>query len=34
MLTGAVMGGIDSELGGGNFWMGAAIGAIVTVFNQ
>lgn len=34
MLTGAVMGGIGSKLGGGNFWMGAAQGLVVTVFNH
>lgn len=34
MLTGALMGGIGSKLGGGNFWQGAAVGAIVTFFNH
>ena len=33
MLTGAVSGGTGSVLGGGNFWMGAAQGVIVTTFN-
>lgn len=33
MLTGTVMGGVGSRLGGGNFWMGAAQGLIVTTFN-
>ena len=34
MLTGALMGGLGSKLGGGNFWQGAAVGAIVTFFNH
>ncbi len=33
MLTGVVMGGTGSVLGGGNFWMGAGQGLIVTAFN-
>ena len=33
-LTGVITGGVGSSLGGGNFWQGAAIGAIVTVFNH
>ena len=33
-MTGAVVGGIGSKLAGGNFWMGAAIGGIVTAFNH
>ena len=33
LLTGAVSGGTGSVLGGGNFWMGAAQGVIVTTFN-
>ncbi|SHJ26782.1 hypothetical protein SAMN05443429_1233 [Cruoricaptor ignavus] len=31
---GALSGGIGAELSGGNFWQGAAIGAVVTVFNH
>ncbi|MCL1676504.1 RHS repeat-associated core domain-containing protein [Elizabethkingia meningoseptica] len=34
ILTGAISGGIGSVLGGGNFWMGAAQGAIVVAFNH
>lgn len=33
LLTGAVSGGVGSVLGGGNFWMGAGQGLIVTAFN-
>ena len=33
LLTGAVYGGVGSVLGGGNFWMGAGQGLIVTAFN-
>jgi hypothetical protein len=33
-MTGAITGGIGSSLAGGNFWQGAAIGGIVTVFNH
>lgn len=33
MMTGAVSGGIGSVLGGGNFWMGAVQGLMVTTFN-
>ena len=33
-LTGAIVGGIGSKLVGGNFWQGAAIGAVVTAFNH
>ena len=34
MLTGFVMGGIGSELAGGNFWVGAVTGTGVSVFNH
>jgi RHS repeat-associated protein len=33
LITGAVSGGVGSVLGGGNFWMGAGQGLIVTAFN-
>ncbi len=33
LLTGAVSGGVGSVLGGGNFWMGAGQGLVVTAFN-
>ncbi|MCQ9636451.1 FG-GAP-like repeat-containing protein [Chryseobacterium sp. WG23] len=33
LLNGAVSGGVGSVLGGGNFWMGAGQGLIVTAFN-
>jgi RHS repeat-associated protein len=33
-LTGAISGGVGSVLGQGNFWQGAIIGGIVTVFNH
>lgn len=33
LLNGAVNGGVGSVLGGGNFWMGAGTGLIVTAFN-
>lgn len=33
LLNGAVSGGIGSVLGGGNFWIGAGQGLIVTAFN-
>ncbi|AZB18814.1 hypothetical protein EG352_14000 [Chryseobacterium indologenes] len=33
MFNGAVSGGVGSVLGGGNFWMGAGQGLIVTAFN-
>jgi RHS repeat-associated protein len=33
LLNGATSGGIGSVLGGGNFWMGAGQGLIVTTFN-
>lgn len=33
MLTGTVSGGVGSVLGGGNFWVGAGQGLIVTTFN-
>ena len=33
LFNGAVSGGIGSVLGGGNFWMGAGQGLIVTAFN-
>lgn len=33
LLNGAVSGGIGSVLGGGNFWMGAGQGLIVSAFN-
>ena len=34
MLTGFVMGGIGSELAGGNFWVGAVTGTGVSIFNH
>jgi len=33
LFNGAVTGGVGSVLGGGNFWMGAGQGLIVTAFN-
>ncbi len=33
LFNGAVSGGVGSVLGGGNFWMGAGQGLIVTAFN-
>nr|WP_228456974.1 RHS repeat-associated core domain-containing protein [Chryseobacterium sp. LAM-KRS1] len=33
LLNGAVSGGVGSVLGGGNFWMGAGQGLVVTTFN-
>ncbi|ATL75973.1 hypothetical protein IQ37_12640 [Chryseobacterium piperi] len=33
LFSGAVTGGVGSVLGGGNFWMGAGQGLIVTAFN-
>ena len=33
LLNGATSGGVGSVLGGGNFWMGAGQGLIVTAFN-
>ena len=33
LITGAVSGGVGSVLGGGNFWLGAGQGLIVTAFN-
>ena len=33
LITGAVSGGVGSVLGGGNFWMGAGQGLVVTAFN-
>ncbi|SDQ50335.1 hypothetical protein SAMN05421664_1837 [Chryseobacterium soldanellicola] len=34
VLSGAVLGGVGSELTGGNFWQGALIGGIVAGFNH
>jgi len=34
MITGGVVGGVSSKLAGGNFWQGAAIGAIVAGLNH
>lgn len=34
MITGGVVGGISSKLAGGNFWQGAAVGAIVAGLNH
>lgn len=33
LFNGAISGGVGSVLGGGNFWMGAGQGLIVTTFN-
>ncbi|MEN4759346.1 hypothetical protein ABEG63_03320 [Chryseobacterium sp. C39-AII1] len=33
LFNGAVSGGVGSVLGGGNFWMGAGQGLVVTAFN-
>lgn len=33
LINGAVSGGVGSVLGGGNFWMGAGQGLIITAFN-
>ena len=33
-ILGAALGGVGSRLAGGNFWQGAAIGGIVTLFNH
>lgn len=34
MITGGVVGGVSSKLAGGNFWQGAAVGAIVAGLNH
>ncbi|WP_315054629.1 RHS repeat-associated core domain-containing protein [Chryseobacterium indoltheticum] len=34
VLSGAVLGGVGSELAGGNFWQGALIGGFVAGFNH